>query len=246
MDIRSGIDVPQLIRSAHVQGAGRRHPRRSCHGHPSLLAHVAAHNRELSVPEWRDHDQRLQDAVRGGVRTCAQQIRDCELCASVFEPLLSTWRHLLQDGGILRFYRGVGPALIQGPMSRFGDTAANAGTLALLDSYDATSTLPVGKSMTVQSTATRLRTGVVTHGWSGLCKWRMLLPILFPISFVTALLESALSGNTGGRQDGSGVGICCRLPHCTHARGRTEDHIAGVVTLPACMQQHRHSDLAYF
>lgn len=49
----------------------------------------------------------------------------------------------LQDGGILRFYRGVGPALIQGPMSRFGDTAANAGTLAMLDSYDATSTLPV-------------------------------------------------------------------------------------------------------
>ena len=37
----------------------------------------------------------------------------------------------------------MGPALIQGPMSRFGDTAANAGTLALLDSYDATSTLPV-------------------------------------------------------------------------------------------------------
>lgn len=28
-------------------------------------------------------------------------------------------------------------------MSRFGDTAANAGTLALLDSYDSTSTLPV-------------------------------------------------------------------------------------------------------
>jgi hypothetical protein len=50
---------------------------------------------------------------------------------------------LPQDGGILRFYRGVGPALIQGPMSRFGDTAANAGTLAMLDSYDATSTLPV-------------------------------------------------------------------------------------------------------
>jgi hypothetical protein len=31
-------------------------------------------------------------------------------------------------------------------MSRFGDTAANAGTLAMLDSYDATSTLPVRAS----------------------------------------------------------------------------------------------------
>lgn len=40
---------------------------------------------------------------------------------------------LYKEGGILRFYRGVGPALIQGPLSRFGDTAANAGVLALLE-----------------------------------------------------------------------------------------------------------------
>lgn len=61
----------------------------------------------------------------------------------MLDALLSNWHVSLQDGGIRRFYRGVGPALIQGPMSRFGDTAANAGTLAMLDSYDATSTLPV-------------------------------------------------------------------------------------------------------
>lgn len=36
----------------------------------------------------------------------------------------------------------MGPALVQGPLSRFGDTAANAGALALLDSYDATRGLP--------------------------------------------------------------------------------------------------------
>jgi hypothetical protein len=58
---------------------------------------------------------------------------------------------LSQDGGILRFYRGVGPALIQGPMSRFGDTAANAGTLALLDSYDATNTLPVRRILVLDT-----------------------------------------------------------------------------------------------
>lgn len=34
---------------------------------------------------------------------------------------------LYAQGGVRRFYRGVGPALIQGPISRFGDTAANAG-----------------------------------------------------------------------------------------------------------------------
>ena len=39
-------------------------------------------------------------------------------------------KHLYAEGGIRRFYRGVGPALIQGPLSRFGDTASNAGLLS--------------------------------------------------------------------------------------------------------------------
>lgn len=44
-------------------------------------------------------------------------------------------RHLYNDGGrglggIRRFYQGIGPALFQGPLSRFGDTAANAGSEA--------------------------------------------------------------------------------------------------------------------
>lgn len=46
-------------------------------------------------------------------------------------------------GGVVRFYRGLGPALLQGPLSRFGDTAANTGMLALLDSRDETRNLPV-------------------------------------------------------------------------------------------------------
>merc|ERR1719213_1571082 len=37
------------------------------------------------------------------------------------------------EGGIPRFYRGLTPALIQAPMSRFGDTAANDGALAALE-----------------------------------------------------------------------------------------------------------------
>ncbi|KAJ3296426.1 hypothetical protein HDU79_006660 [Rhizoclosmatium sp. JEL0117] len=51
---------------------------------------------------------------------------------------------LYKDGGFVRYYRGLGPALIQGPMSRFGDTASNAGALALLESSDLTRTLPMG------------------------------------------------------------------------------------------------------
>lgn len=54
------------------------------------------------------------------------------------------FKTLYKDGGILRFYRGIGPALIQGPLSRFGDTAANAGTLSLLNSFDNTRNLPSG------------------------------------------------------------------------------------------------------
>jgi hypothetical protein len=52
-------------------------------------------------------------------------------------------RTLYADGGIPRFYRGVLPALIQGPMSRFGDTAANTGVLTALDSFAETQDLPV-------------------------------------------------------------------------------------------------------
>uniref|UniRef100_A0A7S0USL9 Mitochondrial carrier protein n=1 Tax=Polytomella parva TaxID=51329 RepID=A0A7S0USL9_9CHLO len=39
-------------------------------------------------------------------------------------------RTLYAQGGIRRFYQGLLPALIQGPLSRFGDTAANAGVMA--------------------------------------------------------------------------------------------------------------------
>merc|ERR550514_182257 len=38
---------------------------------------------------------------------------------------------LWAEGGVVRFYRGLGWALIQNPTSRFGDTFANMGTLAL-------------------------------------------------------------------------------------------------------------------
>jgi hypothetical protein len=54
------------------------------------------------------------------------------------------FRKLYADGGIPRFYRGLIPALVQGPLSRFGDTAANTGVLAALDAFETTEKLPVG------------------------------------------------------------------------------------------------------
>jgi len=56
-------------------------------------------------------------------------------------------KHLYNDGGrglsgIRRFYRGIGPGLLQGPLSRFGDTAANTGMLTLMNSHPDTKDLP--------------------------------------------------------------------------------------------------------
>ncbi|KAH8105184.1 mitochondrial carrier [Cristinia sonorae] len=51
-------------------------------------------------------------------------------------------RTLYADGGWTRYYQGLTAALIQGPVSRFGDTAANAGILALLQSNSYMKKLP--------------------------------------------------------------------------------------------------------
>ncbi|GLB42702.1 putative mitochondrial carrier (TC 2.A.29) family protein [Lyophyllum shimeji] len=51
-------------------------------------------------------------------------------------------RTLHADGGWPRYYQGLGAALIQGPVARFGDTAANAGILALLQSNAYLKNLP--------------------------------------------------------------------------------------------------------
>ena len=67
------------------------------------------------------------------------------------------YRHgIYADGGIPRFYRGVIPALAQGPLSRFGDTAANTGMLTLLDSFDVTRDLNVGYKTVAASVAAGL------------------------------------------------------------------------------------------
>jgi len=44
-----------------------------------------------------------------------------------------TVKKLWAEGGVPRFYRGLAPGLIQAPISRFGDTAANDGALAALE-----------------------------------------------------------------------------------------------------------------
>lgn len=55
----------------------------------------------------------------------------------------SSLKTLWEEGGIGRLYQGLPFALIQGPMTRFGDTAANVGILALLESTPTTQALPI-------------------------------------------------------------------------------------------------------
>lgn len=67
-------------------------------------------------------------------------------------------RHLYQTGGWSRYYQGLTAALVQGPVSRFGDTAANEGILALLNSNPSTAQWPQGiKSIFASITAAAFR-----------------------------------------------------------------------------------------
>lgn len=68
---------------------------------------------------------------------------------------------LYREGGVLRFYRGVAPALAQGPLSRFGDTAANTGIMEMLNASPSTMALP-----------TPVKTGFCSLGAAG---WRLFL-----------------------------------------------------------------------
>lgn len=57
--------------------------------------------------------------------------------------MMQALKKLYAEGGIPRLYRGMLPALVQAPLSRFGDTAANVGALALLEGTESTKNLPV-------------------------------------------------------------------------------------------------------
>lgn len=52
-------------------------------------------------------------------------------------------RTLYAQGGIPRFYAGYTAAIIQAPLSRFGDTAANAGMMAFFDARPETAGIPL-------------------------------------------------------------------------------------------------------
>jgi hypothetical protein len=57
--------------------------------------------------------------------------------------LSSSLSELYSEGGVPRLYQGLPFALIQGPLTRFGDTAANIGILVLLDSIPELEGMPL-------------------------------------------------------------------------------------------------------
>lgn len=58
---------------------------------------------------------------------------------------------LYQDGGIRRFYSGISFALLLGPLSRFGDTAANSGVLSFFSGINQTAPIPLAFQIVVGS-----------------------------------------------------------------------------------------------
>ena len=92
--------------------------------------------------------------------------------------LTSSLKTLYSDGGIGRLYQGLPFALVQGPLTRFGDTAANVGVLALLDSIPETQALPL---------PVRTAAGSITAGL-----WRI---ILMPVD--TSKTAMQVEGKSG-------------------------------------------------
>ncbi|KAL7575450.1 hypothetical protein ACA910_007349 [Epithemia clementina (nom. ined.)] len=68
----------------------------------------------------------------------------------------SSLQSLWQQGGLPRLYQGLPFALIQGPLTRFGDTAANVGILVLLDNLEATRDWPIPLKTAMGSVAAGL------------------------------------------------------------------------------------------
>ncbi|KAF8804146.1 mitochondrial carrier [Phlegmacium glaucopus] len=86
---------------------------------------------------------------------------------------------LYEDGGWTRYYHGFTAALIQGPLSRFGDTAANEGILALLQSNTYMNKFPIliqtnlasvvaASFRTILTPVDTVKTTLQTHGKPGM------------------------------------------------------------------------------
>ncbi|GAB5369472.1 hypothetical protein AAMO2058_001407400 [Amorphochlora amoebiformis] len=84
---------------------------------------------------------------------------------------LATLRLLFKQGGIRRLYRGFGMAIIHAPLTRFGDTAANAAVPVILHGFGKNYTSPL---------VTQAVTSMVA------CLWRV---IITPIDMIKTVMQ---------------------------------------------------------
>jgi len=68
---------------------------------------------------------------------------------------------LYAEGGVLRFYRGYLVAMLQSPLARFGDTAANAGVMALFEGTEARAWPVAVKTVFASTAAAGMRIALV-------------------------------------------------------------------------------------
>ena len=111
-------------------------------------------------------DKAAGSAMRGGLAGAAAMFINVGTLMWMRTTINYQYRHgtstsvalktLYKEGGVPRFYRGLIPALIQGPMSRFGDTAANTGAIVALDNIEETKNLPIWIKTGAASTAAAL------------------------------------------------------------------------------------------
>lgn len=114
----------------------------------------------------------LNDSINSGISgASAMSIQVCSLMwlrttinyqYKTGYTLSQSFKKLYKEGKIRRFYRGITPALLQGPLSRFGDTASNTGVITTLNSYDSTKELPLFiKTICSSSIASLWRIGIM-------------------------------------------------------------------------------------
>ena len=72
------------------------------------------------------------------------------------KTMTQAMRELYRQGGIPRFYTGYSMAILQGPLSRFGDTASNMGMMSLLEQTEQTRSLPIAIKTACASTMAAL------------------------------------------------------------------------------------------
>lgn len=127
---------------------------------------AAAEPKKKELSTFEILDKAAQSAMRGGAAGAVAMGLNVGALMWMRTTVNYQYRHgtsfpvalrtLYADGGVLRFYRGVLPALVQGPLSRFGDTAANTGMLTLLDSIESTKDLNVAYKTVSASVAAAL------------------------------------------------------------------------------------------